>query len=93
MAASFGAFPFPVIEKSLIIKRGGHPDQLSKKYWGMDRFRIQAILKILQQPISSEQRQKAIQMLRKKCTIVANGAQKRGNTTMAIKYRRLLEEW
>ena len=33
------------LDEKLIIKRGGHADQLSKKYWGMDRFRIKALEK------------------------------------------------
>jgi len=31
------------VRDPLVIKRGGHPDQLSKAYWGMDRFRICAL--------------------------------------------------
>ncbi|MBI2361062.1 MAG: glycosyltransferase family 2 protein, partial [Deltaproteobacteria bacterium] len=30
--------PVPLIPKSLVIKRGGHPDQLSRSTWGLDRF-------------------------------------------------------
>jgi len=38
-------YPVYLISRPLIVKRGGHPDQLSKKYWGMDRFRIKALEK------------------------------------------------
>jgi len=66
------------IEKPLLIKRGGHPDQLSQKYWGIDRFRIQALEKLLQAgDLTSEQRKQTIQELRRKCQIVANGCSKR----------------
>ena len=43
------AFQYPVyfIDRPLIVKRGGHDDQLSRKYWGMDRFRVQALEKAL----------------------------------------------
>ena len=33
--------------KPCVIKYGGHFDQLSKKYWGIDRFRIKALEKLL----------------------------------------------
>ena len=35
------------IDEPLIIKKGGHSDQLSGAHWGMDRFRIYSIEKIL----------------------------------------------
>ena len=33
------------IDDPLVIKHGGHSDQLSKKFWGMDRFRIECLEK------------------------------------------------
>ncbi|MGY8813338.1 MAG: glycosyltransferase family 2 protein, partial [Gammaproteobacteria bacterium] len=35
-------YKYPVLcaSKNLVYKYGGHGDQLSQKYWGMDRFRI-----------------------------------------------------
>ena len=35
------------VNEPLIIKKGGHSDQLSGANWGMDRFRIYSIEKIL----------------------------------------------
>jgi len=40
-------YPIHLITHPLIIKRGGHADQLSKQYWGMDRFRVRALEKAL----------------------------------------------
>ena len=34
-------------KKVLIKKNGGHNDQLSKKYWGIDRYRIKALEKLI----------------------------------------------
>ena len=31
-------YPVNFVDQKLTIKNGGHNDQLSKKYWGMDRF-------------------------------------------------------
>jgi len=36
-----------LIDKKLIIKYAGHKDQLSFKHWGMDRFRVVALEKLL----------------------------------------------
>jgi len=37
-----------LVDKSLITKYAGHEDQLSFKYWGMDRFRVIALEKLLE---------------------------------------------
>jgi len=76
----FCAFlPVLYLEKPQIIKYGGHRDQLSHKYWGMDRFRITALEKIIKNPrISPAQKKAAIQILLKKIDIYILGASKRG---------------
>ncbi len=72
-------YPVTFIEEKLIIKRGGHSDQLSRAYDGMDRFRIASIVKILEGgTLSPGQVRKAIAELRTKCRIYAGGAIKRG---------------
>ena len=38
-------YPLDFIPEKLIIKTGGHADQLSQKYRGMDRFRVYALEK------------------------------------------------
>jgi glycosyltransferase involved in cell wall biosynthesis len=66
------------VPKMLIHKYGGHSDQLSRKYWGMDRFRISAIEKVLAENIlSDEYRVAALEMLKTKSKIMADGAEKR----------------
>jgi len=37
-----------LVDKKLITKYGGDEDQLSMKYWGMDRFRVKALEKLLE---------------------------------------------
>ena len=34
--------PVSLVDKACVVKHGGHTDQLSKKFWGIDRFRIKA---------------------------------------------------
>jgi len=72
-------WPVPFIAMPLVVKRGGHADQLSRRFWGMDRFRVQALRKLLDSGVLSEEQYRlTVEMLRKKCTILAHGAQKRG---------------
>jgi glycosyltransferase involved in cell wall biosynthesis len=72
--------PIHFIPKQLIVKRGGHEDQLSHKYWGMDRFRITALEKILTNPhMTEQQREAVIRDIIRRCEILATGSQKRGN--------------
>jgi glycosyltransferase involved in cell wall biosynthesis len=52
-------YPVLYLRKKLIKKYGGHDDQLSLRYWGMDRFRIRALEKMINDPILSENNRKA----------------------------------
>ena len=79
--------PVLYIDKPLIKKYGGHRDQLSRKYWGMDRFRIRALEKILKvDQLSPDQRMAVLDTLIKKISIVCSGAQKRGNKDLILQY-------
>ncbi len=72
-------FPITFIDQPLIIKNGGHEDQLSHRFWGIDRFRVQALEKMLQySSLSNDDRNATIEMLKYKCKILANGCFKRG---------------
>lgn len=79
--------PVLFIGKPLIIKQGGHTDQLSRAYDGMDRFRIASIKHILDSGVlSPDCRAKATGELAKKCRIYAGGALKRGKKGEAELY-------
>lgn len=72
-------YPVMFIEKPLIVKQGGHSDQLSRACEGMDRFRIASIAKMLDSgTLDPGLADRAVQELVKKCRIYANGAMKRG---------------
>ncbi len=87
-------YPVLFIEQALIKKYGGHADQLSARFWGMDRFRIVALQKIIGSGwLTPEDRQAAIDMLIKKCTIFRQGALKRNKTGQAAHYQRILESY
>lgn len=79
-------FPVYRIDTPLIIKRGGHEDQLSASF-GLDRFRIKAIKKIIESgPLSKRQYAAAVKTLKEKCNIYAAGCRKRGRIDEADYY-------
>jgi len=69
--------PIHLIEKPLIVKRGGRSDQLSSIYWGQDRFRVRALVKLLSQN-GREGREEILSILEEKCRIYAQGCLRRG---------------
>jgi glycosyltransferase involved in cell wall biosynthesis len=70
-------YPIHLLPRPLIVKRGGHSDQLSRKYWGMDRFRVKALEKALQLDLTSQQEQLVRQELVRKYRVLAAGYEKR----------------
>jgi glycosyltransferase involved in cell wall biosynthesis len=62
-----------LIEEAVTIKYGGHDDQLSMKYWGMDRFRVAALEKLLALHVRENEVKKE---LVKKYTLLIKGAKK-----------------
>ena len=86
------SYPVLYISEKLVVKHGGHHDQLSEKYWGMDRFRIQTLEKIiLSGNLSDENLNDAKQMLQEKTKIFSNGARKRGRAAEAEKCEQRME--
>ena len=84
-------FPVHLIDRPLIIKRGGHDDQLSSRA-GLDKFRIKSIEKIIKSGLlSDDQHLAAVKTLKKKCDIYATGCRKRGREEEALYYTSLSE--
>ena len=82
-------FPVYLIKAPLVLKRGGHPDQLSARRC-MDRFRIHALSKILESnQLSPRQYWAAHLALKRKCAIYATGCLKRRRAQEANRYMRL----
>ena len=83
------SIPIFLIDEPLVIKRGGHDDQLSSNP-GLDKYRIQSIKKLLESgTLSRDQRKAAITVLQKKCEIYASGCKKRGRLEEMAYYNRL----
>ena len=86
--------PVLYVSETLVRKYGGHADQLSRKHWRMDRFRVRALEKILATDwLSPEYRIAAEEMLVKTATILADGAQKRGREDLVKAYRRIADRY
>ena len=67
------------LNEPLVIKYGGHLDQLSKQYKIMDRYRVIALEKLLiDKRISDKQLSLTYNMLKEKIKIILNGAVKKG---------------
>jgi glycosyltransferase involved in cell wall biosynthesis len=74
-------YPIHLINKYMLVKEGGHADQLSSMLKGMDRFRIKAMAKLLGEGCLDEtQTMQVHQELEKKCLIYGNGCIKRDKT-------------
>ncbi len=85
-------FPVGLIETPLIIKRGGHADQLSRAR-GLDRYRIESIAKLMADGcLSAAQRVAAAAVLTLKCRLYAGGCRKRGRHAEADRYEQLLQD-
>ena len=73
--------PAGYLDEPLVIKRGGHPGQLSEKYGQIEIFRIKALRMNLDAgTFRGEQQKMACRELVRKCRIYAAGCLKRGKT-------------
>lgn len=86
-------YPVHLIETPLIIKRGGHDDQLSKAA-GLDKYRIRSLVNLIESDIlTTPQSQAAVITLKKKCEVYAGGCRKRGREEEAKYFHALAEKY
>ena len=86
-------YPVYLIDIPLIIKRGGHNDQLSGMS-GLDKYRIIALNKMITSGLLSKNQYRAVvRTLKEKCSIYANGCLKRGNIDKALFYKTMGDTW
>lgn len=86
--------PVLFLDEPLITKYGGHPDQLSKSRWGMDAYRVEAMLKTFRSGLLSplQVRWTGEEIIRKS-EILAAGFTNRGKPEVAEEYRGLIRTW
>ena len=78
------AYEVAYVSEPCINKYGGHADQLSRQYWGMDRFRVLALENILACELQDNQQRAALNMLIEKLNILHAGAIKRQNQQLIV---------
>ena len=76
-----------LIDEPLVEKYGGHKDQLSNSTWGLDRFRIQSLEKILHNEVLNNlQKRKILTAIIEKSKILSQGFRKHGKEADALVY-------
>ncbi len=81
-------YPVGLLPSSLVVKTGGHRDQLSNSIIGLDLYRVYALLGLLPGNLLPDQRKKLVRTLRRKAEIYAAGCLKRDKPEEA---RRVME--
>jgi glycosyltransferase involved in cell wall biosynthesis len=83
-----------LVAAPLVTKYGGHADQLSRKHWGMDRFRVLSLEKMLVHgQLESLEYRQTLEMLLNKLQILMNGARSRGNSELLSGCIKKIERW
>lgn len=71
-------YPVDYLDEKLVLKYGGHEDQLSRTYSALDQYRIQALERMLNsQNLTVSEREQTLKVLLEKARIYLNGALKR----------------
>ena len=83
--------PVYLIPDPLVLKRGGHKDQLSRSTWGLDRFRVRALRKLVDGGLCGEKRNWTLETLANKVAILTQGARRRGREREALGYESILD--
>lgn len=91
-------YPIYLLPEKLIVKTGGHEDQLSRQYWGLDRYRVQVLEKVLNYDLTDEQYEMVLKEIIRKLNILDQGRRKREElpnifTGKLTEYRSKLHEF
>ncbi len=87
-------FEVGYIDEPLLLKYGGHADQLSKEYEAMDRYRIKVLARLLEENVlTSEQRKYTLETAIDKLNIYLKGARKRNKTSEVKEHEVLLMKY
>jgi glycosyltransferase involved in cell wall biosynthesis len=87
-------YPVLLVDEPLVVKYGGHHDQLSRTTPALDRYRIRALVNILESGILSEEDADAARAtLLEKIDIYLQGVRRRGRREEAGEYEALRERW
>jgi glycosyltransferase involved in cell wall biosynthesis len=81
-----------LLDKKLILKYAGHQDQLSFKHWGMDRFRVYALEKLLKK-VDAQNKRLIEDVLVQKYTLLLKGAKKHDKIQDIDKYIKKIKRY
>lgn len=82
--------PIAYVDRELVVKRGGHSDQLSTKYGFIEIFKINALKFLVEeQMFEREKMVLARRELARKCKIYSSGCRKRGREKEAMEFETL----
>jgi len=87
-------YPILFLDQPLIKKFGGHSDQLSRVFGGIEQYRIRSLEKILtSKSLSGSQFEAAKDMLIHKLQIYAKGLKKRDKNTELHSVEKKIHDW
>ena len=87
-------YPVLFLDQPLIKKFGGHTDQLSRVFGGIEQYRIRSLEKILtSKSLSGSQSEAAKDMLIHKLQIYAKGLKKRGKNIEFQSVEKKIQDW
>lgn len=87
-------YPAGLCRRPLVIKTGGHPDQLSRKIIGLDLYRLHALDKLLRcGELSPEKTAQTLAVLRDKAAVYIQGCLKHDKPQEAMRIRTWLAPW
>lgn len=90
----FSRRPICLVPEALMVKTGGHSDQLSRSTWGMDRYRVKALTKNFQSGLLTPLQQLwTAEEIVRKAGVLAQGAAKRLNMVRKGRYREIARIW
>lgn len=87
-------YPVGLCRRSLVVKTGGHPDQLSRKIIGLDLYRLHALDKLLRcGELPPEKTAQTLAVLRDKAAVYIQGCLKHDKPEEAARIRTWLAPW
>ncbi len=87
-------YPIFYLEEPLIVKVGGHADQLSRSLWGLDRYRVKSMLKAYSSgDLTPQQAVWTARQIAEKARILASGFANREKREEAREYQEMAQTW
>lgn len=86
-------YPVGLVPEPLVVKTGGHADQLSRRIIGLDLYRVYAMIDLLRSmELDAGQRALVAVALRERVRLYAQGCIKHGKDEEALRVRELVAE-